>query len=112
MEELKLFSSTNSFTLINIKTKSYETHPFCFVPVLPVLPIYAQAVDESQFSRYLFAYFVRSGDLQEYLRFAISRDAINWRALNGNRPVVAVNRNISPCMTCMLKVGLNTKSRK
>lgn len=62
---------------------------FALYLFMPVLPIYAQAVDECQFSRYLFAYFVRSGDLQEYLRFAISRDAINWRALNGNRPVVA-----------------------
>ena len=54
-----------------------------------VLPINGQTIDESQFSRYLFAYFVGSGDQQEYLRFGLSRDAINWRALNSNRPIVA-----------------------
>lgn len=26
-------------------------------------------------------------DLQEQLRFAVSEDAVNWYALNGNRPL-------------------------
>jgi len=40
---------------------------------------------------YLFAYFEGSGDqnLMEQLRFAVSEDAQNWYALNGNRPIVA-----------------------
>ncbi len=40
---------------------------------------------------YLFAYFEGSGDpnLMEQLRFAVSEDARNWYALNGNRPIVA-----------------------
>jgi beta-xylosidase len=43
------------------------------------------------FDGYLFAYFEGGGDnnLQEQLRFAVSEDARNWYALNGNRPVVA-----------------------
>lgn len=49
----------------------------------------AQVPDESEFSRYLFTYFTRTGDLQEYLRFGLSRDAVNWRALNNNKPVLA-----------------------
>ena len=42
------------------------------------------------FNGYLFAYFEGSGDanLQEHLRFAVSEDAKNWYALNGNRPVI------------------------
>ena len=46
---------------------------------------------ESQFSGYLFAYFEGGGDtkLMEQLRFAVSEDAKNWYALNGNRPVIA-----------------------
>lgn len=42
------------------------------------------------FAGYLFAYFEGGGDpnLQEQLRFAVSEDAKNWYALNGNRPVV------------------------
>ncbi len=42
-------------------------------------------------SGYLFTYFEGSGDkdLQEQLRFAVSEDAQNWYALNGNRPIIA-----------------------
>ena len=44
-----------------------------------------------QMEGYLFAYFEGGGDknLQEHLRFAVSADAVNWYALNDNRPVVA-----------------------
>lgn len=40
---------------------------------------------------YLFAYFEGSGDnnLMEQLRFAVSEDAKNWYALNGNQPIIA-----------------------
>ena len=40
---------------------------------------------------YLFAYFEGGGDqkLMEQLRFAVSKDAQNWYALNGNRPIIA-----------------------
>ncbi|MBR1682145.1 MAG: family 43 glycosylhydrolase [Bacteroidaceae bacterium] len=43
------------------------------------------------FAGYLFAYFEGGGDknLQEQLRFAVSEDAVNWYALNDNRPIVA-----------------------
>ena len=43
------------------------------------------------FTGYLFAYFEGSGEgkLQEHLRFAVSEDAVNWYALNGNKPVVS-----------------------
>ena len=46
---------------------------------------------DEAFTGYLFAYFEGSGDqkIQEQLRFAVSEDAQNWYALNGNRPVIA-----------------------
>src|SRR5690606_21246125 len=46
---------------------------------------------ESKFVGYLFAYFEGSGerDEQEQLRLAVSADATNWTALNGNRPILA-----------------------
>lgn len=46
---------------------------------------------EKDFAGYLFAYFEGSGDrqTQEQLRFAISKDAKEWYALNGNKPVIA-----------------------
>ncbi|MCD8318900.1 MAG: glycoside hydrolase family 43 protein [Paraprevotella sp.] len=39
----------------------------------------------------LFAYFEGGGDArqQEHLRFALSDDGVNWRALNENRPVIS-----------------------
>lgn len=46
---------------------------------------------EEEYCGYLFAYFEGSEtpELQEQLRFAVSRDAVNWYALNGNKPVVS-----------------------
>ncbi len=40
---------------------------------------------------YLFAYFEGSGesDLKEQLRFAVSDDGFNWKALNHNAPVIS-----------------------
>lgn len=50
-----------------------------------------QKRQEQPFAGYLFAYFEGGGDknLQEQLRFAVSEDAQNWYALNGNRPIIA-----------------------
>lgn len=47
--------------------------------------------DQPQYEGYLFAYFEGRGEpgQQEQLRFALSTDAVNWTALNGNRPVIA-----------------------
>ena len=46
---------------------------------------------DDNFAGYLFAYFEGSGEgrKQEQLRFAISADAVDWYALNGNRPIIA-----------------------
>ena len=51
----------------------------------------APKVEEPPFEGYLFAYFEGRGDAkqQEHLRFALSDDGVNWRALNENRPVIA-----------------------
>ena len=45
----------------------------------------------SPYAGYLFAYFEGRGDtkLMEQLRFAVSEDAVNWYALNENRPIIA-----------------------
>lgn len=46
---------------------------------------------ENKYAGYLFAYFEGTGEgkLQEHLRFAISKDAKDWYALNNNRPIVS-----------------------
>ena len=50
----------------------------------------AKDKNKNKFAGYLFAYFEGTGDAkqQEHLRFAVSKDARDWYALNGNRPVV------------------------
>ena len=55
------------------------------------LTAWAKKKPEPKFAGYLFVYFEGGGDrnLQEQLRFAVSDDAQNWYALNGNRPVIA-----------------------
>ena len=54
-------------------------------------PLFISSAAAQDFSGYLFAYFEGGGDknLQEQLRFAVSEDAVNWYALNNNRPIVA-----------------------
>ena len=45
---------------------------------------------QEPYAGYLFVYFEGGGDamMQEQLRFAVSRDARHWEALNGNRPIM------------------------
>ena len=51
----------------------------------------AGAQNPETFAGYLFAYFEGggAGNQQEQLRFAVSEDAVNWYALNNNRPIIA-----------------------
>ena len=52
----------------------------------------SECTDNSdKYTGYLFAYFEGRGtpELQEQLRFAVSTDAVNWTALNGNQPIIA-----------------------
>ncbi|MBP5380868.1 MAG: family 43 glycosylhydrolase [Bacteroidaceae bacterium] len=64
----------------------------CMVSAMPVYAAKAKAqAPKQKFAGYLFTYFEGGGDpnQQEQLRFAVSEDAQNWYALNGNRPVIA-----------------------
>ena len=51
----------------------------------------AVAYQEQEFQGYLFTYFEGSGQrhLDEQLRFGVSADAINWFALNNNKPIIS-----------------------
>ena len=68
------------FVLFCTATLSFALCPFSNVSAQP-----------KHFAGYLFAYFEGGGDknLQEQLRFAASEDAMNWYALNGNKPIIA-----------------------
>ena len=43
----------------------------------------------ANYSAYLFAYFTGNGKSEEAIRFAISNDGFNYRALNGNEPIIS-----------------------
>ena len=53
-----------------------------------------QKPKRDNFWGYLFAYFEGTGpgDQQEQLRFAVSSDAVNWKALNNNKPIIPSSR--------------------
>ncbi|WP_348798843.1 family 43 glycosylhydrolase [Flavobacterium adhaerens] len=55
--------------------------------LLSLTDLWAQ---NNNFEGYLFAYFEGkgTGDKQEQLRFAVSQDAVNWKALNNNKPIL------------------------
>lgn len=50
----------------------------------------AAVISKPKYDGYLFAYFEGTGpgELQEQLRFAVSADAIHWKALNNNQPII------------------------
>ncbi|MBP3775704.1 MAG: family 43 glycosylhydrolase [Prevotella sp.] len=50
----------------------------------------ARQVLTGTYKGYLFAYFEGAGEgrLQEHLRFAVSKDACHWHALNDNAPII------------------------
>ncbi|MEL1239500.1 family 43 glycosylhydrolase [Flavobacterium flavipallidum] len=54
------------------------------------LSVYNLVAQNKDFKGYLFAYFEGKGaaSQQEQLRFAVSDDAINWKALNNNEPII------------------------
>ncbi len=41
-----------------------------------------------EFSAYLFAYFTGNGPGEEQIRFAVSEDGFDYKALNGNQPII------------------------
>ena len=49
-----------------------------------------QAQKNTSFEAYLFAYFEGKGEVKqrEQIRFAVSKDAVHWKALNANKPVL------------------------
>lgn len=58
--------------------------------VYPIFNLSLAANQQQKFEGYLFAYFEGSGKRleQEQIRFAVSENAINWKALNRNQPIL------------------------
>src|SRR5688572_7263613 len=49
----------------------------------------AATVSKENYSAYLFAYFTGNRKEEEAIRFALSKDGYNFRALNNNNPVIS-----------------------
>ncbi|KAA5542992.1 family 43 glycosylhydrolase [Adhaeribacter rhizoryzae] len=49
----------------------------------------ATAIPETKYSAYLFTYFTGNQKSEEAIRFALSNDGYNFRALNNNKPVIS-----------------------
>ena len=54
----------------------------------------AFAIAEDDYSAYLFTYFTGNGPGEEQIRFAVSQDGFNYKALNDNKPVI-LSKDIS-----------------
>lgn len=65
--------------------------PFPILILLSLLCAGCVSTKEPRYTAYLFAYFEGQPEertQQEQLRFAVSANALDWRALNGNRPIL------------------------
>lgn len=63
----------------------------CLSAIFPLLIFAQKQSSGTKLEGYLFAYFEGKGKRleQEQLRFAVSEDAVNWTALNNNKPILA-----------------------
>ena len=52
------------------------------------MPHYTEGAEEKDYAAYLFAYFTGNRVENEQINFAVSMDGYNYKALNGNKPVI------------------------
>lgn len=52
------------------------------------MPQYKEGAEEKDYVAYLFTYFLGNKVEEEQINFAISMDGYNYKALNGNKPVI------------------------
>ena len=71
----------------NVNSKNMKKLLLTYLLLSTTLLTYAQS--STEFEGYLFAYFEGKGADTEQIRFAVSADAMNWSALNENRPIMA-----------------------
>ncbi len=88
-----MYTTRNVFRYTLSKTMKMNRYFILLVVLASIIPKTSSAqkkVQEAPLEGYLFAYFEGSGKLleQEQLRFAVSKDAVNWYALNDNKPII------------------------
>ena len=76
----------------NSKTAPKKRNAYqCIVLLLVLITLEtanAQQVSKIKTTSYLFAYFIGNSGNEEAIRFAVSNDGYNFRALNNNQPVI------------------------
>jgi arabinoxylan arabinofuranohydrolase len=84
------YKSNGIFKIINQNMKRSFIQVVCLLAVVSVIvPAFAQKkVGGKKYNGYLFTYFTGNTKAEEAIRFAISNDGYNYRALNGNNPIV------------------------
>jgi len=63
------------------------------LPVVLLILLITGCTKQEKYEAYLFSYFIGNGPGEESIRFAVSEDGYNYRALNGNQPILD-NKNI------------------
>lgn len=73
-----------------MKKKLYRELQLFFTITIIVFFLNAcnQTDDHEKYSAYLFTYFIGNGPGEESIRYAVSTDGYNYRALNNNEPIV------------------------
>lgn len=61
---------------------------FTIFTMAVLMPLFTGCARSEKYEAYLFAYFTGNGPGQEAIRFAVSTDGYNYRALNYNDPVL------------------------
>lgn len=71
-------------------TKNIPNRLLCLLFLGLLLSLFScqKIENENEMVAYLFAYFTGNGPGQEQVHYAISTDGYNYRALNGNKPII------------------------
>lgn len=72
----------------NNTVKSNYLKLFSLLFILSQPFAFKASASEKTDSAYLFVYFTGNAPADEAVRFAVSRDGFNYKAINGNRPVI------------------------
>ena len=60
----------------------------CFMLFMGLVSVVSCTSKPPQTEAYLFAYFIGNGPGEEAIRYAVSTDGYNYRALNNNQPIL------------------------
>jgi len=58
------------------------------LPILILVLLITSCTKPEKYEAYLFSYFIGNGPGEESIRFAVSEDGFNYRALNNNQPIL------------------------